>query len=460
MKKTGLILLALTSLLVFGTTMNVMAAEGWVMESGHWVYYESNGNRATNTWKKGADNLFRYVDGNGQMVLNSWVDDMYYVDANGILTTDKWLKLRPSGWTSYDDDEYGWFYFGSSGKALSDTWKKINDKWYYFDDIGMMQTGWLEDTYYLGAGEDGVMRTGWQYLPDPEEDDDDDRVTPGDEGDDGHHWYYFGTNGKKYTPDLSGGQEHNIIKIAKNYYCFDSNGAMQTGWQNVSEDPDSEDIGDYRFFGEANDGKMRTGWLYAAGPEDVNGSMFDTEEKWYYFGTNGIPKVGPREGHASTSDLVRVNGITYLFNEYGNPVYGLQNVEGYAYYFGNETQLSMQTGKQTVEEGDGSKCVYYFTDSGSGKGRGYTGIKDDYLYYNGKRQDAGDSRYMIVTIPTSGGETTYVVNSTGKIQKNKTSTDAYGTKFRSNAKGILIKVNDEVAGSGDTGEPIAPNYAY
>ena len=67
---------------------------------------------------------------------------------------------------------------------------------------------------------------------------------------------------------------------------------------------------------------------------------------------------------------------------------------------------------------------------------------------------------MIVTIPTSGGETTYVVNSTGKIQKNKTSTDAYGTKFRSNAKGILIKVNDETAGSADTGEPIAPNWAY
>lgn len=460
MKKSGVILLALTSLLVFGSSFNAMAAEGWTMVNGSWVFYESDGDRATNVWKKGADDLWRYLDSNGNMALNTWVEDTYYVDANGILTTDKWLKLRAPGWSSYDDDEYGWYYFGSSGKAISDTWKKINNKWYYFDSDGKMQTGWLEDTYYLGEGEDGVMRTGWQYLKDPTDDDEDDYITPGDEGDDGHHWYYFGSNGKKYVPEFDSGQEYGIIKIEKNYYCFDSNGAMQTGWKNVSEDPDSRDISDYRFFGEANDGKMRTGWLYYQGPDEVTGSMFDTESQWYYFGTNGIPKVGPKEGQASTSDLVRINGITYLFNEYGNPVYGLQNVEGYAYYFGNDTQLSMQTGKQKVEEGDGSECMYYFTESGSNKGRGYTGVKDDYLYFNGKRQDAGDSRYMIVTIPTNSGDVTYVVNSTGKVQKNKTVTDSYGTKYKGNARGILSKVDNEDATDGDTGEPILPNYPY
>lgn len=32
---------------------------------GNWVYYDSNGNKVYNDWKKGADGQWRYLDGNG-----------------------------------------------------------------------------------------------------------------------------------------------------------------------------------------------------------------------------------------------------------------------------------------------------------------------------------------------------------------------------------------------------------
>ncbi len=44
--------------------------------------------------------------------------------------------------------------------------------------------------------------------------------------------------------------------------------------------------------------------------------------RWYgiIFDKNGEPKTGPEDGKASTSDFVRINGKTYLFDQKGNPV--------------------------------------------------------------------------------------------------------------------------------------------
>lgn len=138
---------------------------GMAQENSSWVYYDSNGNKVYNNGKReltasGDTERRRY------MAVNAWADSDYYVDSNGIMVTDKWLK------TTSDGGEEEWYYFGSSGKTIDDTWKKINDKWYHFDGNGRMETGWiLDDMYY--TGDDGVMRTGWQklYPPDNYEED-------------------------------------------------------------------------------------------------------------------------------------------------------------------------------------------------------------------------------------------------------------------------------------------------
>ena len=447
MKKKSFAVLALAAVLALGTaTMASWAAEGWAQSGNSWVYYDSNGYKLTNTWKKGADNLWRYLNENGDMAVNAWVDNTYYLDSNGILVTDKWMKFQESG-----SAEYQWYYFGSSGKAIMDNWSKINNKWYYFDENGVMQTGWVLDNMYY-CGTDGAMRTGWQKLFPPDSDYDPNRITPG-EDEDGKFWYYFNDNGKKYVPKNMDG-EYGTYKIGGVAYCFDADGALQTGWKNVGIDDAEYEIQNYKYYDAS--GKMRTGWYSIEPPEDITGYEYDVE--WFYFSSNGTPKAGPKSGEASTQNLTKINGKTYLFNDLGNPVFGLQKVrigsttEYTSYYFGDKKTSTMQKGKIRVTEGDGGEETYYFSDSG----RGYTGVKDGYLYYMGRLQRAEDGiKYEPITIPTGSSHTTYVVNTNGKVSKNTTVKNSEGIKYKTNGSGVLMKVNDEEP-SGSYREPTEP----
>lgn len=456
MKNRRIAVCAFSIVLALGTaSLTAYAAEGWKQSGNNWVYSDSNGKQVTNEWRKGADNLWRYLNSQGVMAVNSWVDDEYYVDNNGIMQTDKWVKLpkKVTGWDT-DNSTY-WYYFGSSGKAVKDGWSKISNKYYYFDSDGVMQTGWVDDdTYYLG--DDGAMRTGWMYLPDPDEDSFDNEVVPFGESDD-KHWYYFQSSGKKYVPS-GGSGDYKLYKVDGVYYCFDESGRMQTGWVNMG-DKSSDSFENWRYFGE--NGKVQTGWYSIQPPEELEGKVGD-EVQWYYFSTSGVPKVGPPISEASTSDLVKINGITYLFNDYGNPVYGLRRLsvgsggEYATYYFGDKATSSVVKGKGTVEEGDGTRSEFYFNETGSKAGRGYTGVKNSYLFYQGKLQKAeSGTRYEPINI----GDKTYLVNTSGKIAKSTTVKDSSGTKYKTNSNGEIVQI-DEVNNNGHSEgrEPSEPVY--
>ncbi|PNV59141.1 cell wall-binding protein [Clostridium sp. chh4-2] len=448
MKKRKLAVLVLAAALCAGTmAFSAYAAEGWTQSNGNWVYYDSNGNKTTNAWKKGADDLWRYLGSNGEMVLNSWVEDTYYMDSNGIMVTNKWMKLAESG----SGDSY-WYYFTQNGKAAVDGWKKVDNKWYHFDDEGRMETGWVDDDMYY-AGDDGVMKTGWQKLYPPDDDYDQDRVTPASEDGDGKYWFYFTNSGKKYCADNN--KDYEEKKVNGVYYCFDSDGAMQTGWVNVGDDADENaSIEDYRYYG--TDGKVKTGWLSIEPPEPI-ASNYEDEVEWFYFSNQGKPKSGPKEGDASTSDFFKLNGRTYLFNDKGNPVYGLQKIElaesgNYtAYYFGDKATSSVLKGKRKVEEDDGNVSEFYFADTG----KGYNGVKDGYLYYMGKLQKAeSGTKYQVITIDNKN----YVVNTSGKLAKSTTVKNGDGVKYKTNSTGILVKEDDEEPAS-SYNEPSEPVWS-
>lgn len=457
MKRKSLLILVISAVLTLGTGIfTTWAATGWEQTNGSWVYYDSYGSKVTDQWKKGADDKWRYLNNAGYMAVNSWTSDGYYVDSNGIMVENKWLKLGANYNGTTNEDH--WYYFTTGGKSVVDTWRKIDNKWYFFDTDGAMQTGWVDDDMYF-CGDDGAAKTGWQKLYPPDNDDSNDgRVTPDSAGDDGKKWYYFLSSTKKYVPDLSNGSEYGEKKIDSAYYCFDSTGAMQTGWVYIGDGAKEDgSITDCRFYGA--DGKSKTGWYSAEPPDFLKG--YEDEVEWFYFSKSGVPKAGTDGKEPTTSDLVKIDRKTYLFNELGNPAYGLQKVytdkDGYtAYYFGSKAVSSMQTGKQKIEEGDGTVSTFYFSETG----RGFTGVKDNYLYYMGKLQTADEgTRYQVISLPSGSGYSNYLVNQSGKVMKNaKNVKDADGVKYTTNSGGIVNKIDDESVGNDKYKSPVEPYW--
>ena len=68
-KQTKLVaVLSTAALLAIGASMTSFAATGWAEEDGTWVYYDKDGERATDTWKKSGNNWY-YLDSDGEMAV-------------------------------------------------------------------------------------------------------------------------------------------------------------------------------------------------------------------------------------------------------------------------------------------------------------------------------------------------------------------------------------------------------
>ena len=94
----------------------------------------------------------------------------------------------------------------------------------------------------------------------------------------------------------------------------------------------------------------------------------------------------------------------------------------------------------TIEEGDGTKSEFYFTESGGKAGRGFTGVKNNYLFYKGKLQEADNgTKYEVIRVEGKN----YLVNTSGKVMKDTTVKDSSGTKFETSNSGIVVKVDKE-----------------
>ena len=439
MKKHGLAIFILAAVMTLDSAgMTALAAEGWAQEGNSWVYYNASGSRVYNAWRKGGDGCWRYLDSYGVLASNAWVyDGRYYVDADGIMVAGQWLQIAdPNSEAGVSN-----YYFTGTGRAVKDKWEKIDNKWYHFADDGAMETGWLlDDMYYCDA--DGVMLTGWQQLEPPEEKEESHSGPSDDPDKEGTFWYYFSSSGKKALPEERSNGNIRQKRIDGINYCLDSDGAMLTGWVCVTGD-ESDNIEDYCYVDE--EGQVRTGW-YAVEPPDMLGAAYDHDVEWFYFSSKGIPKVGPLKGTATYKDLEKIGGNTYLFDEKGVPVYGLQKVyldseeDDYtAYYFGTRQQSSMLTGKMKIGE-NGNEASYYF----AGTGRGYTGIYDNCLYYKGRLQTADSAdKYEVFSVDMGNATKNYVVNASGRVARNTTVKDANGVRFKTNSSGILIREDGE-----------------
>ena len=132
-------------------------------------------------------------------------DGTYYFDEKGIMGTG-WLSYDGAwhwagtsgriamGWAKVADS---WYYMGDSG-AMMTGWTQVNGSWFYLADSGKMATGWTKiagSWYYLQ--ESGAMATGWVNY--------------------GGTWYYLNESGQMVT---------GRVQIDGTWYTFNSFGAL------------------------------------------------------------------------------------------------------------------------------------------------------------------------------------------------------------------------------------------
>ena len=448
-KQTKLVaVLSAAALLAVGASMTSFA--GWEKdEDGIWHYYDSDDEMVEDEWRKDGSKWF-YLDEDGNMLTDSWVDDEYYVGSDGAMLKNQWVKTTADEDIS-DPDEDGdhWYYFDSKGKKVVDDNKKINGKTYYFNEDGEMLDGWHqdgEDVFYLGGEDEGWRAENqWLWLEKPgdaDEDNDDEQILDcADEDDcDDEGWYWFGSNGKMY-------KDTGKKKVNGRYYMFNEHGQMLYEWINGTKvkpadgstpsnaeldgnaTPGSAKISDMYYYNIVEEGWRGDGWYEIDGSEDVG---TDSDTDWYFFD----------DGEAEHADVTK-DGATYdgdgkmvyvakikvdsskgkkyfAFNENGQMQTGLQYIkqDGGFYYF--DENGYMQDGKISDVECDDDTYDFYFNTKNGKNGQGYTGEKDNYLYFNGKRLEADDD-YRLYYL---NGDI-YLVNDKGKVQSTKSDSKKY-----------------------------------
>ena len=496
-KQTKLVaVLSTAALLAIGASMTSFAATGWAEEDGTWVYYNRDGERATDSWKKSGNNWY-YLDSDGEMAIDQLIEDgdnYYYVDINGVMASNQWVAIENEDAGEDDEPEHYWYYFQANGKALTNgdndkvSLKTINGKKYAFDDEGKMLYGWVDDAsaerldntdgdgfkdadYYFGGEDDGAMTTGWLQIDITYDEaiNDDYKYTAAafNDDEDQTRWFYFKSNGKMIKSDEGDRTKDKTINGKK--YAFDQYGAMVAEWSLDSDDEKeaSDNVGHYaastnqtvasvseawqgkgnyaqyskawKYFNSVEDGaRVSKGWFKVVPAEYLNEGKYDDDEDfWYYADGSGNLYAGEfktikSKKYAFRNDGRMLTGLKFILEDDDNDnltVYAdddtpnFDNEEdfldnavafyepgGYkCYYFGGGDDGAMRTNKTTVEI-DGENHNFYFEKSGSKKGAGVTGEKDDKLYQSGMLLKAdSDDKYVVVDKTTK-----YTTNAAGE----------------------------------------------
>ena len=350
-KQTKLVaVLSTAALRAIGASMTSFAAQGWAEEDGTWVYYNKDGEKATESWKKSGDNWY-WLDDNGEMAVDMLVEDddnYYYVNENGAMVTNQWVAIENEDAGEDDEPDHYWYYFQANGKAYkksdsssSISKKTINGKKYAFDEDGKMLFGWVDDSgerqtdddawqecnYYFGDEDDGAMSIGWRLISITADDTDD--VQPGDDywDEDQDRWFWFKSSGAKQTSKMN-------KKINGKKYGFDQYGRMVASWYNsvgaasvttaTSGKADkgygqgnSSYSGDFMYFSSPEDGARYTkGWFKVVPGYYLHEEKYDEDsEYWYYADGDG-------EIYAGT--IEKIKGKKYAFDGYGRMLDGLR----------------------------------------------------------------------------------------------------------------------------------------
>ncbi len=451
------------ALLAIGASMTSFAATGWVEEDGQWYFYDKDGNRVEDEWKKSGDNWY-WLDSEegGAMAVDKLIeddDDTYYVDGNGVMVTNTWVKVVNEDQDDDDDPaEYHYYYMQSNGKAYkgngdSVSKKTIDGKRYAFDEDGIMLYGWVtedgelasgedewkEAVYYFGDWDDGAMKTGWQRITVYDDD--------GEKEDDYDYWFHFKSNGQKRVHSRA----DQTWKSNGKYYHFDERGVMVYQWFQTNASGSNASASNWSYFSSPEEGaKAVKGWFKVIAPtedntfEELEDSTFaksdsnDEEERWYYNdgndegliegeikkikgkyygfwpdddgnGKGGRMLIGLNALEMDEENGELINAVLYDDMDSDDLDEFMDNVDAgeyddrnvFLYYFGDnaDSDGAMKTGNVTLNL-DGDSYQFQFSDNGGAdsRGRSAQGVDDgDYIYKYGQRMKAdSDEKYILV----------------------------------------------------------------
>jgi glucan-binding YG repeat protein len=404
-------------------------ATGWTKIGGDWYYFDTNGKQL----------------GRAETLLK--IGEKYYAfDENGKLLQYKaglykTPKMKdPSG----VEHESAWYYLATDGEILVG-WKRIDGKWYYFNDsassarYGQMVcpeggTYTAEDgkPYYFDT--DGSLLTGkpgWKNW---------DKV--GFDWVDNlwldSLWSYIDNNGvaatglqtingkKYYFNDRGIMFENDIAYVGDNYYVFGAGGAQVTkaGWCKILSNPNTQE---YSWYYINEDGTAKTGWLKDGGkwyylfPRMACNETATVIEgdvgKQYFFDKSGA-LVQYNAGWNKRIRTVKGETLTdwYYLNSAGETLYGYRQIDGKWYCFRDydgtmvSGQLYEVDGEYKLFTNDGSQAVtqgwykcrnyyewdgkwytqWYYIDSDGKLADGWKKIDGKWYYFYEGRLDCAD----------------------------------------------------------------------
>ena len=416
---------------IFDSVTGVMQKNIERVEGGHWVYYGSDGAKATG-WTEHHGNTY-YYNSKGWMVYGSQtIDGKKYVfdSVTGALMKNvekveggHWVYygndgLKAIGWTEHHGNTYyynekGWMLYGSqtidgkkytfdsvTGALMKNVEKVEGGHWVYYGNDGAMVTGWAEhhgNTYYYNSK--GWMLYGSQtingkkYYFDP--------VTGvmyrGEKVVNGHWAYYDETtgamaigwtehHGNRYYYNASGYMVYGRQKIDGKQWDFNPiTGALLYGFYTSNGNVYYRDKNYNMLYGQQEiDGKIavfdeKTGALQL-GLKTIEGkTYYYTKEKPYiYTGEiylSGKWRYFDEKTGVMAKGWAEHHGNRYYYDEEGGMVYGWKDIEEKTYYFDSVTGV-MAKGEKII---DGNP--YYFDiDTGEKLTSGWTWV-DGYKRY-------------------------------------------------------------------------------
>ena len=270
----------------------------WIKDGGKDYFMDANGKVKKNAWQ-GA----YYLGKDGVMLTNTFTPDGYYVGANGIYVTNKWVGdyyLNGAGLIT-KNAWVGDYWCGKDGKYVKNTWagnywcgadgRYVRSSWvdngkYYVGSNGVYVTNqWVGDYYLNGAGL--VTKNAWvgSYWC----------------GEDGKYmkssWvdnnkYYVGANGIYVTNQWVGDYYLNGLGVkvtntwVGNYWCGSDGKYVKSSW-----------VDNNRYYVNENGvyvtgawEKDSNGWKYHAGSVYAKDITLNINGTAYTFDSNGYMK--------------------------------------------------------------------------------------------------------------------------------------------------------------------------